>query len=135
MGPLGPIPRTLAQSSCLPREVQSYESRRRWNTTEIEAFLEDKGTVNTLCGRKLLDYAASREDASHCEICRRIAAEMLTEAVLAERGMMPCPGRRVVSGGSVSSSSVGISAPPRTLPDKIPPATRNEIGGNDGRTG
>ena len=84
LGPLGPIPaarRRLADFGVLPREVQSYESRRQWNTNEIEAWIKDKGTTNTLCGLTLLDFARSREDACHCPVCRRISNELLEEAI------------------------------------------------------
>ena len=63
----------------MTREIQSYESRRRWNNDEVEAWMKEKGTVNTLCGLTLLDHAADPTGA-HCSTCRRIAAGLIEES-------------------------------------------------------
>lgn len=56
----------------------NYATHHRWSNDEVEEWMRDKRTVNTLCGRTLLQYAESRNDGSHCEICRRISDELLT---------------------------------------------------------
>ena len=78
MWPLG-LPRTLRESSCLPREPE-IRPRSRWHPAEIEEWMKAKQTVNTLCGLTCPGNGSADPTGAHCSTCRRIAAGLIEES-------------------------------------------------------